>query len=121
MVQEVREGKRGIGWCGLWDSLEAWPDTLVEAAARGRAGLIKDKVSLRSHFGLQTEGNICVNHGQPTVERNAKRNRKKGEEGTKRQYEYALFKKKSYWRAVWEMKARPSLLSATKWICVNVA
>lgn len=31
------------------------------AAARGRAGLIKDKVSLRGHFGLQTEGNICVN------------------------------------------------------------
>lgn len=28
---------------------------------RGRAGLIKDKVSLRGHFGLQTEGNICVN------------------------------------------------------------
>lgn len=68
----------------------------MEAAARGRAGLIKDKVSLRSHFGLQTEGNICVNqhHGQPTVERNAKRNRKKGEEGTRRQYERALFKKK---------------------------
>lgn len=45
--------------CGT--SLEAKPDTLVEAAVRGRAGLIKDKVSLRSHFGLQTEGNICVN------------------------------------------------------------
>lgn len=28
---------------------------------RERAGLIKDKVSLRGHFGLQTEGNICVN------------------------------------------------------------
>lgn len=49
------------GVSGPWDSLEAKPGTLVEAAARGRAGLIKDKVSLRGHFGLQTEGNICVN------------------------------------------------------------
>lgn len=64
---------------------------MEEAATRGRAGLIKDKVSLRSHFGLQTEGNICVNqhHGQATAERNAKRNRKKGGERTRRQYEYA--------------------------------
>lgn len=55
------------------------------------------------------------------MERNAKRNRKKGEEGTRRQYERALFKKKSYWRAVWEMKEWPSLLSPVKYICVNVA
>lgn len=68
---------------------------MEEAAARGRAGLIKDKVSLRSHFGLQAEGNICVNqhHGQATAERNAKRNRKKGGERTRRQYEYAFIKK----------------------------
>lgn len=46
---------------GLWSRAEAKPDTLVEAAARGRAALVKDKVSLRGHFGLQTEGNICVN------------------------------------------------------------
>lgn len=85
------------------------PDTLVEAAERGRAGLIKDKVSVRGHFGLQTEGNICVNlstTGSP-LQRGMQREieRRAGREpGGYMSMHLKKKKKKDYWRDAFKMK-----------------
>lgn len=104
----------------MWDRSETERAELVEVATRGPVGL-QDKVSLCSHFGLQTqtEGNICVNlstSGSPP-QRGMQRAIERGV-GTEWTGGMSMLKKKKrYWSYAFEitnMYLSASLLSAIK-------